>query len=112
MKATFTQSANGIILACKAIGWIALVLIICFLTYLVLSGKIGINSFKAADFEVTLAKNARELDVKNTPEFEHMKDLNEDELRLFLIMGGDEAKSYIFRNTAVPNDVMVERYKK
>lgn len=77
---------------------------------LVLIGKINLNSVKAGIVEVNFEKKVKDLGVYNTIEFRNLKNLNEHQLKLFLIMGGNESKFYIFTNSALRSDAVVEEY--
>ena len=71
-----------------------------------------ISGIKAGSFEVSLENRARELGILNTAEFNNLKTLNEDELKLFLIMGGEEAAYYRFTNFAITAEAGKQQYIK
>ena len=93
--------------------WQALAWTIFFvITILFLAGQMPISGIKAGSFEVSLENRARELGILNTAEFSNLKTLNEDELKLFLIMGGEEAAYYHFTNFATTADASNRKYIK
>lgn len=71
-----------------------------------------VNRFKAGSFEVTLENRAKNLGVFQTIEFQNLKNLNESDLKLFLIMGGEESKLYTFKNDNPTNDANTNQYLK
>ncbi|HVY73295.1 MAG TPA: hypothetical protein VG890_00605 [Puia sp.] len=86
--------------------------VIAILLGLVTSGRINVKSIKGASLEVVFADNAKKLGVFESAEFNNMKNLNEDELKLFLIMGGSEAANYSFLNTALTSQASMDMYAK
>jgi hypothetical protein len=98
---------NDFFLSWYALGWAALTI----LTVIVLRANSSINSIKAVGFEVAFENRARNLGVLNSAGFESIKNLNEEELKYFLIMGGREANFYRFTNTALRNNASKFMYK-
>lgn len=97
-----------VLLTWYAIAWVFVILIIV----LVSTGRVDLNSVKAGSFEVTLEKKAKDLGVSNTAAFKNIKNLNEDELKLFLVMGGADAKYYVFTNHALSKEASNDIYLK
>ena len=92
----------------QALGWAVLTLLVI----LIWTEKLNLNSLKAGSFEITFENKAKELGVFETPEFKNMKNLTEDELKLFLIIGGEEAQFYRFTNVALSNAASMNMYEK
>lgn len=92
----------------QAIAWVALV----FLIIKVSDGTLNLKGIKAAGFEIDFAENAQKLNVYNTDAFRAVKGLNENELKLFLIMGGEEAKYYTFSDKSLKFEASVDMYKR
>lgn len=75
-------------------------------------GRLNISNVKAGSFEMVLQSNAEKQGVAETPEFKNLKTLNENDLKLFLVMGGEEAKYYRFTNNMISQEAMVDQYRK
>jgi hypothetical protein len=99
---------TDIILTWQAIAWTGLIIAAFFIVFKV----VDINSLKAGSFEITFADKAKNLGVFYTPEFKNLNNLDEDELKLFLIVGGKDAAYYIFQDRGVPAGVFKDRYMK
>ncbi|HXB32888.1 MAG TPA: hypothetical protein VNV35_05685 [Puia sp.] len=97
-----------VLLKWPMVAWAVLACIM----YLFISKRINIANIKAWEFEVSFEKKVKELGLEKTSEFEHLRNLSEDELKLFLIMGGKEASSYVFTDRGMTKAVSEERYKK
>ncbi|MDU9702141.1 hypothetical protein RGC49_07740, partial [Helicobacter pylori] len=65
-----------------SITWTVLFLLFFF----IVTKRINLNTIKAASFELTFEQKSKDLNVYNTPEFKNLKNLNETQLKLFLIM--------------------------
>lgn len=79
---------------------------------LITCGALKISSVKAGSFEMVLEKNAQNSGIAETPEFRNLKTLNESDLQLFLIMGGEDAQFYQFTNVALHSNAAVVQYEK
>ncbi len=90
------------------IGWAALM----FIAVTISCNKSLINNIKGAGFEISFENRVKKLDLLNSDEFKNLKNLNENELKLFLIMGGKDASFYKFTNTSLTNEASKSMYKK
>lgn len=98
---------NQFLRSWQALGWAALIALIA----IVITQGRNLLSIKAASVEVTFEQRAKDLNVFSTTAFQNVKNLNEDQLKLFLIMGGDDAKFYRFTNTALSGDAARDQWK-
>lgn len=105
-RANFKWFIKDVLLTWHSIAWTTLLITMIF----ILSNKININSIKAGSFEFAFEQKSKDLNVYNTPEFKNIKNLNENQLKLFLIMGGEEASYYRFTNTALKNEASVSEF--
>jgi hypothetical protein len=97
-----------IFLTWYSIAWTVLFLLLFF----ILTKRINLNTIKAGSFEFTFEQKSKDLNVYNTPEFKNLKNLNETQLKLFLIMGGEDAAYYRFTNTALTSEASKSQFKK
>lgn len=91
-----------------AIAWAVLFIILI----LIITNSINLKAVKVAGFEVEFAGNAQQLNVYNTEAFRAIKGLNEKELKLFLIMGGEEANYYRFTDVSIGFQPSLDIYQK
>ena len=64
---------------------------------------------KIGDFQISVTEIARSLGVSNI--IQDINDLSYDELKLFLIIGGEDANYYIFNPKNIPHEKLVQMYK-
>lgn len=83
-----------LLLTWQAVAYIVLVI----LSFLLIKGIINLKELKVGDFDLSFQERASQLNVLNTMAFQGIKNLDEDELKLFLIMGGRDAAYYIFQD--------------
>jgi hypothetical protein len=82
------------------------------LLFLVMTNKVNLNKIKAGTVEISFEQKTKDLNAYNTPEFKNLKSLNEAQLKLFLIMGGEDAAYYRFTNVALKGDASKEQFMK
>ncbi|WP_316458322.1 hypothetical protein, partial [Helicobacter pylori] len=81
-RQSFKYFIEEIFLTWYSITWTVLFLLFFF----IVTKRINLNTIKAASFELTFEQKSKDLNVYNTPEFKNLKNLNETQLKLFLIM--------------------------
>jgi hypothetical protein len=97
-----------VLLTWYALAWLGLFALIVF----VWNDKVKLGNIKAGTFEITFENNAKQLNVFNTPEFQNVKKLNEQQLKFFLVMGGEDAQFYQFRDVALTDSAKFRLYEK
>lgn len=73
--------------------------------------KFHLSSVEAGSFKLTLKENARSLDVTES-NFRSFANLDENDLKYFLILCGADASHYIFTDNSIAHDVWLERFHK
>jgi hypothetical protein len=97
-----------VFLTWQFIAWAVFFVILLLLIF----GKLNIGNIRAGSFEIAFEKRAKELGVYETQEFRNLKNINESDLKLFLIMGGEESRLYRFGNDALSSEAIAMQYKK
>jgi hypothetical protein len=100
--------SKDILLSWQLFAYIVLIMVITMAA----CGKLDITNIKAGSFEMVLQNNAEKHGVSETSEFKNLKTLNESDLKLFLVMGGEEAKFYRFTNNRISSEATVDQYRK
>jgi hypothetical protein len=100
--------SKDILLSWQLFAYIVLVMVLIMAA----CGKLDITNIKAGSFEMALQNNAEKHGVSETPEFKNLRTLNESDLKLFLVMGGEEAKFYRFTNNMISSEATVDQYRK
>ena len=95
----------------KIVTWPFIILII-FLILLCPIKKLlnKAEQIKIGDFQLTVTEIAESLGISNI--IQDINDLSYDEIKLFLIIGGEDANYYIFEPKNIPHDQLDKMYKK
>src|SRR5688572_7603907 len=108
MKNAVKYLVEKVLMTWQGFAWTALIIIAA----LMWTGKLNLTEFKAGTFEIVLDKSVKEAGIINTAEFKNLKNLSEDDLRLFLIIGGEEGKYYLFKNRALSFQALQEQHRR
>lgn len=107
-KGNIRYIITDVILTWQLIAWVLLIVVTC----LIVSGQINVNTIKAGSFELGLDNAAKRLGIYNSDAFKGVKNLDENDLKFFLIMGGRDAYKYTFRDENLTGDEAVARYER
>ena len=111
-KENIIQTVKWIILNI-VLKWQFIALITLFKVFgFINANKEILSSFKAGTFEVSLKEHALNNGSLNSETYKSLKNISEEDLKFFLIMGGEDAKDYIFTNTAKMNNSSLEQYNR
>lgn len=96
-----------VIFTWPSVAWGGVIILVIILAI----NKFKISSIRGGSFAIELSQKASERNIVETDAFKALRNLNEEELKQFLIMGGEDAKFYVFTNTRLSNEASLTIYR-
>lgn len=108
---TDTNKINVRFIIDKIITWPFITLIIFLILLCPIKNLLHkTEQIKLGDFELSVTEIAKSFGISNI--IQDINDLSYDELKLFLIVGGEDANYYIFTPKNIPHERLVQMYEK